>query len=99
MLEYTRRGEEDKARYIKNLDKSLLPSQRARVLSNDSSVWHELVVPKWLDFDMLREWIMLKDKPANREMCTFCNSYSENLLNLNGKYVCRECGEKIKEMV
>lgn len=29
------------------------------------------------------------------KMCTFCGS-TENLLELNGKYVCKECIDKLK---
>jgi formylmethanofuran dehydrogenase subunit E len=99
MIELTRRGQEDKVRYIKNLDRSLLPSQKQRIINHDTSVWHELVVPNWLTFDMLREYIITKDKPQNAEMCTFCNSAVENPLNLNGKNICRDCAEKIRGMI
>jgi len=93
IIELTRKGDQEKLRVLKKLDQLILPSQRKRIAQNDKSVLAELMLPKWLSWDLLYTWACKKELKGN--VCVFCNKPAEGI-NFKGKHVCWECVSEIK---
>jgi hypothetical protein len=99
MLELMRRGEKQKVEWMKNLDKTLLPSQIKRIQQNDKTVLMELVVPKWVDWKLLYDWGQnKKEKRPEGEICILCNNASQNGIRYLEKFLCESCFLKLKNM-
>jgi len=95
VLELMRRGETEKANYLKNLNNVILPSFARRIKQNDKSVLKEIVVPKWVEWNLLVDWAQGKAETRGRR-CILCNEFNENGLDFNNKFVCGSCFLKIK---
>ncbi len=99
MLEYVRRGQRDRVQFLENdLKRSILPTQLARIQQNDKTVGKELVLPKWLDWELLYEWSFTVRNSSSGTECILCNRNSERGNDFNGKFVCDECFFRIKAM-
>lgn len=97
LLELTRRGDQEKANYLKSLNSTVLPSYIKRIQQNDKSVLREMVVPKWVSWDLLFDWA--KDKKVSKgQRCIFCSEVSDVGINFSNKFVCEHCFLKIKNM-
>ncbi|MFH1256709.1 MAG: hypothetical protein V1494_05470 [Candidatus Diapherotrites archaeon] len=97
LVELTRRGDSGKAKWLKNIGKSILPSQAARIRQNDKTVLKELVLPKWVDWDLLFEWAMDK-KDAKGRQCILCNGFEEAGIDFQEKYICSKCFFALKNL-
>ena len=97
IMEFTRRGDQEKVRWLKNLDKAFLPSVVERIQQNDKSVLKETVVPKWVTWDFLYEWAMSK-KVSRGTRCILCNELSESGINFKEKFICEGCFLKLKNL-
>ncbi len=95
MIEFTRKGDMEKVKWMKNVDRIILPNQLKRIQQNDKTVLRELVLPKWVRWDLLYEWANNK-KIRNGRLCILCNEHSENGMDFNEKYICENCFLKIK---
>ena len=95
--ELMRRGDKEKVSYLKSLDRTIMPSQLEKIQSNDRSVLRELVVPKWVSWELLYDWA--KDKKlANGRRCILCGELDEVGIDFNNKFVCEYCFLKIKNL-
>ena len=97
LLELTRRGDIEKVKWMKNINRIILPTQIKRIQQNDKTVLRELVLPKWVSWDLLYEWANSK-KVVEGRRCILCNEYSENGLDFLEKYICENCFLKIKNL-
>ena len=95
MDEWLRHGEKDKVNYINSLNKKILPSIVQRIQQNDRNVLKEIVLPKWLSWEMLFEWSQTQKVGMGRR-CILCNSLQENGMDFNQKFICERCFLKIK---
>ena len=99
MLDFIRRGQGDKKQFLESeLKKSILPSQLARIQQNDKTVLKELILPEWLNWDLLFEWGNRQQQVSKGVECILCNSLNERGKTFNGKFVCEECVLKLKSM-
>jgi len=97
LLELTRRGDKEKSAYLKGLDNTVLPSFVKRIQQNDKTVLREMVVPKWVPWELLYDWA--KDKKiANGRRCILCGELDEVGIDFNNKFVCEHCFLKIKNL-
>lgn len=94
-VEFTRRGEIDKAKWIRNIRKTILPSQEKRIREKDRSVIKELAVPKWVTWEFLYEWANSQDKNSGKQ-CALCSKVSENGIDFKEKFICENCFLLIK---
>ncbi len=97
LIEMTRRGEQKKVEYLKNLNNVILPSFVKRIREDDKTVLKEIVVPEWVSWDLLREWALNKEKPAGRK-CILCSELDETGINFKNEFVCRDCFLALKNM-
>ncbi|MCX8158168.1 MAG: sigma factor G inhibitor Gin [Candidatus Diapherotrites archaeon] len=97
ITEYTRKGQLDKANFLKNLDKVLLPSTIQRIQQNDKTVLKEIVLPKWVDWELLYEWANSK-KIKNGRTCILCNESSETGIDFKSKFICDNCFLRLKNL-
>lgn len=95
--EFLRKGEIEKAKWLENIDKTILPSYAKRIQQNDKTVLKELVVPRWVGWDILYDWALSK-KSDSGHMCILCNLNSENGIHYVEKFICESCFLKIKTM-
>ena len=96
-LEFIRRGDKEKSNWLENMHKVILPSQMRKIQQNDRTVLMEMVIPKWVTWEILREWA--KDKSeVNGRRCIFCDSYNEVGIDFKEKFICDNCFLKIKTL-
>ena len=98
MLEMVRRGQRDRVKYIQNLYRTILPAQVKRVQQNDKTVLKDLVLPEWLDWELLYEWSMRRRIVDNPRECILCNEVAELGVDYNQKFLCESCFFRIKGM-
>lgn len=97
LLELARRGDTEKANYLKSLDNTVLPSFVKRIQENDKTVLKEMVVPKWVSWDLLYDWALSK-KNASGRRCILCGELNEVGIGFNNKFICEHCFLKLKNM-
>ena len=98
MVEFVRRGERSKVQFLDTLNKSILPVQLRRIRQNDKTVMKELVLPPWLDWDLLYEWSLHHAEPSKGKECILCNRNSEQGSFYNDKFICEECLLNVKSI-
>lgn len=98
MLEFMRKRQVDRIKFIDNLGRSIMPAQVKRIQQNDKMVLKDLVLPEWLDWDLLYEWSMRRKVLDNPRECILCNEMAELGVDYNMKFVCERCFFKIKSM-
>jgi len=99
MVEYTRRGNIDKMRWMKNIQRVIMPQYVKRIQQNDKTVMTELVMPSWVTWELIYDWAM-SQKHANRDgrMCILCGNTAELGIDFNEKYICEHCFIKLKHL-
>ena len=97
LVELTRRGDAEKAKWLKNIAKNILPSQIIRIQQNDKTVLKELVLPKWVDWDLLYGWAMER-APEKGRQCILCNGLEEQGLDFREKFICGKCIFALKNL-
>jgi len=98
MVDFVRRGQKERVKYLDKLGKSMLPSQLERIQQNDKTVLKELILPKWLAWELLYEWGIRNkviDSPRN---CILCNEDNEVGLDFKDKFICDTCFLKLKNL-
>ena len=98
MLGFMQKRQLDRVKFMEHLGKNILPQQIKRVQQNDKSVLKELVLPKWLGWDLLYEWAMRFQVIENPRECVLCNETAELGIDYNQKFVCERCFFRIKGM-
>ena len=99
MVDFMRRGEGLRVHFFEHdLRKRILPTQLKRIQQNDKTVQKELVLPKWLDWDLLFEWSLRESHPAKGAECILCNTKAERGTEFNSKFICDECFFRIRAM-
>jgi len=99
MIEFVKRGERDKVAFLENeLKNRVLPMHLERIRQNDKTVQKDLVLPNWVDWDLLYEWAMRMQVPKKGVQCILCNEYAERGTDFNSKFICDSCFFRIKSM-
>ncbi len=98
MLEFLRKGDEEKVKWMRSLNKTVLPSQLRRIQQNDKTVLFEMVLPKWADWSLLYDWGQSRNSPTKGKICILCNLAAENGINYLEKHICESCFLKLKNM-
>jgi len=97
MLDLMRKGDEEKVKWMKSLNKTIMGSQIKRIQQNDKSVLRELVVPKWVTWDLLYDWAQGKQIAKGRR-CILCAEAYESGIDFNEKFICENCFIKLKNL-
>lgn len=97
MHELMRRGDKEKVAFLKSLEKNMLPSQIERIQGNDRSVLKELVVPRWVSWDLLYDWAISKKRRKGRR-CILCSELNEVGIDFKEKFICEHCFLKLKNL-
>ncbi|MDO8428770.1 MAG: sigma factor G inhibitor Gin [Candidatus Diapherotrites archaeon] len=95
--EWMRHGDIEKMQWAENIQKKLLASSIQRIKQNDKTVLREIVLPKWLDWDLLRALIDRKPvKDTTGRHCILCDMLYDNGIHFNEKFICESCFLKLK---
>lgn len=96
-IDYMRKGALDRVKFLESMDKNILPSQLKRIQQNDKTVLKEMVLPKWVKWELLQEWANnTKVSERNGEMCILCNEKSSTGIDFNEKFICEHCFIRLK---
>ncbi len=98
LSEFMRKGDADKVKWLKKLDKIILPSHVKRILQNDKTVLMEMVIPKWVDWALLTDWAQTKKNNTRATLCILCNNASTNGITFIEKHICESCFLKLKHL-
>ena len=99
MVALVRRGEGPRVQFLQHeLKNRVLPGQLKRIQQNDKTVLKEIVLPDWLDWDLLYEWSLREPNPQSGVECILCNRKSKTGTDFEGKFICDECFFRIKSM-
>ncbi|VVC00009.1 Uncharacterised protein [uncultured archaeon] len=96
MQEFIQKRQLDRLHFVENLRKTVLPAQIKRIQQNDKGVLKDLVLPEWLDWDLLYEWAMRFNVIENPRECVLCNSKAELGIDFNQKFICERCFFRVK---
>ena len=95
---YYRKGDMERANFIKNLRKKTLDSQIRRIQQNDKSVLREIVLPKWMNWDLLFDWAVNQKVSRGDKKCAFCLAENNFGVDFNGKFICERCFMELKKL-
>ena len=98
LVELTRKGEQDKVKFLKSLHRRMMPSQFERVKRNDKSVFAELFMPKWVTWELLKAWAEGFEMPGKGKTCILCESKNENGIDFNERFICESCFVRLKHL-
>ncbi len=98
MLDFVQKRQVERIKFMENLGRNVLPQQVKRIQQNDKMVMKDLVLPGWLDWDLLYEWSMRRKVIDNPRECILCNEKAELGVDFNMKFLCEACFFKIKGM-
>lgn len=96
-LKWVRAGHSDRVKFLEGLSKIVPPSAVLRIQQNDKSVLTELVLPNWLDWDVLFVWAQRQSIVKGRP-CILCSQYYENGVDFKEKWICEHCFLKLKQL-
>jgi len=94
-IEWLRKGNVEQIKYLDNLHKVMLPSQIKRIQQNDKSVLKELVLPKWMKWDLLFQWSNNLTVMDGRR-CVLCEQTNSAGIDFKGKWICDGCFVRLK---
>ncbi|MFH1391653.1 MAG: hypothetical protein ABIH20_05055 [Candidatus Diapherotrites archaeon] len=98
MVEFLRHGQKERVDYFEKLRKSIFPTQLKRIQQNDKTVLKEMVLPKWMNWELLYEWAnrhRVLDNPRN---CILCNEENDAGIDFKEKFICDYCFLKLKNL-
>jgi hypothetical protein len=95
ILQWHRIGQKDRARWLETIDIRIPNSFKERIKQNDKKVLQELILPTWLEWDILRTWALEGDDSAT---CNICGSVTEKFTNVKNATVCGDCIREIKNV-
>jgi len=92
-LELKRRGDQEKANWIENIEKHVRPSYIDRILIEDKKVMQELVLPKWVSWELLHSWASEVKKKGEKiiDLCVLCGKRDNLGVYFNEKFICEQC--------
>ncbi|MDO8627225.1 MAG: hypothetical protein Q7K42_02060 [Candidatus Diapherotrites archaeon] len=96
ILEFTRRGDFEKVKWLKNIGKTIQQSQKMRIAQNDKSVLKELILPKWVNWDLLFTWALASSDKEGKQACIICHTVTMLGTGFKGKFLCGECISDLK---
>lgn len=79
----------DRLKMLDNLDKTILASAKKRIQQNDRTVMQEIVVPKWINWDLLRSWAGADSGKSPN--CAICDGQFEKGVSYKNRFVCETC--------
>src|SRR3989344_8665708 len=94
--ELRRKGAKEKYLWMENLDLKILPSQKKRIQANDKTVLRELIIPKWVSWELLYSWATKEMGVENGKECIICNQSQEFGIKMENKFICQNCFIKLK---
>lgn len=97
-LEYRRRGAKEKYSWMENIDLKILPSQKKRIQANDKTVLKELIIPQWVNWELLFSWATKETFNQTGKECIICNNTNELGIKIENKFICQNCFVKLKQM-
>ncbi|MBU1120958.1 MAG: hypothetical protein ABIE23_02115 [archaeon] len=97
-LDLKRKGDAEKINWMENIDKHIRESMIDRIISNDKSVLNEVVIPKWVSWDLLLSWAQEKRKKEKPDLCVLCGKRDEIGVYFNNKYICERCFIELKNL-
>ncbi|AJF60844.1 MAG: hypothetical protein J4224_02570 [Candidatus Diapherotrites archaeon] len=97
MNEFIRKGAFERVRWMQNLEKTMLPSHIKRIQQNDKTVMQEVVIPRWVTWDLLFEWANKKNTSSGRR-CILCANLDENGIDFKERFICENCFLKLKHL-
>ncbi|MEM4662637.1 MAG: hypothetical protein QXM75_01290 [Candidatus Diapherotrites archaeon] len=97
ILEFTRKGNIDRVKWLENIDKYVLKTHAERIARNDKTVMQELMLPSWVTWELLRDWALMKTQKKGTQ-CVLCDEHSEVGIEFNKKFICEYCFLKIKNL-
>lgn len=95
LAEFRRRGDTEKAKWLEDIERHIQLPQRQRIQQNDKTVLKEIVLPKWLKWEVLYSWAM-KDISFGGRRCALCNEESVNYIDFRSKAICERCFMDLK---
>lgn len=95
--EFLRKGDLEKTKFLENIEKFVLPSQVKKIQQNDKTVLKELVLPAWVNWELLYDWASTK-KTGSGKTCILCNLDAGNGVFFLEKYICESCFLKLKNI-
>ncbi|MCX6799183.1 MAG: hypothetical protein NTW59_03755 [Candidatus Diapherotrites archaeon] len=98
VLELTRKGDLKKVKFLRGLHRHIMPSQVARINQNDRGVLREIVLPKWVSWDLLRAWADNFKEEGKGKICILCNSQSDLGVDFRDKFICENCFIRLKQL-
>jgi len=96
-LKYLQKGMVDRVKYLDNLHNVILPSFIKKIQQNDKTVLKEVVLPEWLNWDLLFDWAS-QIKIENGKRCTLCGNGNEVGILFKEKWICDECLLRLKDV-
>src|SRR3989344_3242761 len=95
-LEFVKRGQNDRIKFLENLTNTILPVQLKRIQQNDKTVLKELVLPNWVEWELLHEWSNRHRALENARECILCNEQQEAGMDFKEKFICENCFLRLK---
>ena len=96
-MQFLQKGLIDRVKYLDNLGKVLQPSVVKRIQQNDKTVLQEVVVPEWMEWELLYDWARQQQVDGEGRKCVFCAQGSEVGMEFKDKWVCDECFQRLKD--
>jgi hypothetical protein len=97
-LQLLRKGDLEKVKFLETLHLKILPQHIKRIQQNDKSVLKELVLPKWVTWDLLFEWANSVKPAETLRRCALCDNFEELGIEFKEKWICQGCFLKLKEL-
>jgi len=95
IMKYERIGARDRARWLETIDEKIPPSFKERIKANDKTVTRELILPTWVDWNLLRNWA-LDDK--SKVTCSACHEDTSKYIVYDNLIICKDCLSEIKKL-
>jgi len=97
LLDFKRKGDQEKVRFLEKLDNIIQKSQKKRIQANDKTILDEVIIPKWVPWEILYSWAT-REKGVKGKRCVFCSEVHELGVNLKEKFVCHDCFFELKSL-
>lgn len=97
-IEFVKRGQNDRIKFLENLTKTVLPVQLKRIQQNDKTVLKELVLPNWLEWELLYDWSNRYRALEKARECILCNELQESGMDFKEKFICENCFLRLKNI-
>jgi len=95
-IRFLRHGQLDRVKFIEGLTRKILPTQLKRIQQNDKTVLKDLVLPKWMDWELIYSWSNKHKVMDHARPCILCNNREEVGIDYKGKFICDNCFLRIK---